>query len=197
MGEIFLLRHGQTAWSASGRHTGVTDIPLTADGEEQARRAGEFVRARCPRPAAVLTSPRRRARDTAALAGLSGAEVDPDLAEWDYGAYEGLTTAEIGDRLGRPWTVFSDGVAPGETPGETAEQVGRRAAAVLARVRPTLAGGDVVLVSHGHLLRILAAGWLGFPPRAGAHLVMTAGSVSVLGAEHDVPAITLWNVVPD
>ncbi|MGF7234050.1 MAG: histidine phosphatase family protein [Frankia sp.] len=208
-GELILVRHGQTEWSVAGRHTGVTDIPLTAEGEEQARRVGGFLRKR-PRPSLVLVSPRRRARRTAALAGLTDAPPDlpaglvadtrivDELVEWDYGGYEGRTTAEISADLGKPWTIWADGAVPGATPGETLEQVARRAGAAIDQARPTLAaGGDVVMVAHGHLLRVLAAVWLELEPSAGAHLILSAGSVNVLGAEHAVPALALWNHVPD
>ena len=187
-GEVVLVRHGETEWSRSGRHTGRSDLPLTEHGEAQARRiqgalAGEqFVLA--------LTSPLVRARRTAALAGLAGAEVDDDLAEWDYGAYEGRTTVEISAQRGRPWTVFADGV-PG---GETLEQVGVRVDRVLDRIRPVVGGGgSVAVVGHGHCLRVLAARWLGLPAAGGALLKLDAASVSRLGTEHDVPVLALWN----
>ncbi len=196
-GELILLRHGQTEWSVSGRHTGVTDVPLTAEGEAQARRVGAFLGTR-RRPALVMVSPRQRARRTAQLAGLvDDPQVVGDLTEWDYGGYEGRTTAEISADLGKPWTVWADGVVPGATPGETIEQVARRAGAAIDRARPVLAaGGDVVMVAHGHLLRVLAAGWLELSPSVGAHLILSAGSVSILGAEHAIPALALWNHVP-
>jgi probable phosphoglycerate mutase len=187
-GEVVLIRHGETEWSLTGRHTGMTDIPLTAHGEEQAKALGEVVAGEQFR--LVLTSPLVRARRTAELAGLSGAEVDGDLTEWDYGDYEGRTTAEISADLGRPWTVFADGVRS----GETAEQVGVRADRVLTRVRPIVdEGGTVALVAHGHLLRVLAARWLGLRPCDGALLKLDAGSLSRLGIEHDRPVIALWN----
>src|ERR1700729_4342054 len=147
MGELILLRHGQTEWSLSGRHTGRTDIPLTAHGEAiAAKLAGQLARHRI---VAAFTSPARRAVRTAELAGLAGAEPDPDLWEWDYGGYEGRTTADI--RKERPgWYLWRDGVIPGdaEHPGETIEQVAARVDAVLTRVRPLLADGDVALVAH-------------------------------------------------
>jgi len=187
-GEVVLIRHGETEWSLTGRHTGTTDIPLTAHGEEQAKALGAVVGGE--RFRLVLTSPLVRARRTAALAGLSAAEVDGDLTEWDYGDYEGRTTAEISAELGRPWTVFADGVRG----GETAEQVGARADRVLARVRPIVAeGGAVGLVAHGHLLRVLAARWLGLRPSDGALFKLDAGSISRLGTEHERPVIALWN----
>jgi len=149
-GRIVLVRHGQTQWSRDGRHTGRTDLPLTPDGERDARllapRLAEF------EFAAVLSSPLSRARRTAELAGLD-AVLDDDLAEWDYGGYEGLTTPQIRESLGDPaWTVFGDGVVPGQSPGETVEEVAARASRVLDRVADPLTRGDVALVAHGHLL---------------------------------------------
>lgn len=192
---IVLIRHGETAWSRTGRHTGVSDVPLTSEGERQAQALRAIVGQE--RFALVLTSPRQRARATALLAGLTGPQVDEDLAEWDYGGYEGLTTSEIGTRLGRPWTVFGDGVVAGVTPGESLEQVAGRAERVLERVRPILAeGGDVALVGHGHQLRVLATCWLGLAPAAAALLALHAGTLSRLGHEHAVPVVDLWNATP-
>ena len=196
MGDLYLLRHGQTEWAEAGRHTGRTDVPLTPYGERQARAAAPVLRdLRGPEPfALVLTSPLERAHRTAELAGLTGAEVDPDLVEWDYGGYEGLTTAEI-RAAGRPgWLIFDDGVVPGATPGETLDQVAARGRRVLDRVRPALAQGDVALVGHGHALRVLACDWLGRPPDLAQQLVLGPATVSRLGAEHDVPAILAWGV---
>lgn len=190
-GRLVLLRHGETEWSRTGRHTGTTDVPLTTSGERDARRLA-------PRLAGfdlvlVLSSPLSRARRTAELAGLDPT-TDDDLVEWDYGGYEGLTTSEIRDRLGDPtWTVFADGVVPGATPGETVEEVAARASRVLARVAEPLARGDVALVAHGHLLRILAATWLRQDARFGARLLLDAGAVCVLDHERGVPAIRAWN----
>ena len=160
MGELILLRHGQTEWSRAGRHTGRTDIPLTPAGEAAAESLAPALAAR--NIVAVFTSPAQRAVRTAELAGLHGAKPDPDLQEWDYGGYEGITTAQV--RAGRPgWYLWRDGVVPGdaEHPGEAVAEVGARADAVLARVRPLLGEGDVALVSHAHLLRVLTARWLG------------------------------------
>jgi len=159
-GRIFLLRHGETEWSTAGRHTGHTDVPLTQRGRRFAEAAGALgVRLRGhARPALVLTSPRRRARDTAALAGLHVDRVDERLAEWDYGDCEGRTTPEIRETV-PGWTVWTH-PCPG---GETAEQVGLRADAVLADARDALPGGDVVLVGHGHFSRVLVARWIGLP----------------------------------
>jgi probable phosphoglycerate mutase len=192
-GHLVLLRHGETAWSKSGQHTGLTDIPLTANGETLARAAGalltdfHFTK--------ILCSPLQRARRTAELAGLD-AEVDPDLLEWDYGGYEGLTTAQIRAELGHEWAVFRDGVVPGRTPGETVEEVAARASRVLARAMPFMATGDVALVGHGHCLRILTATFLRQEPRMAAQILLDAGSVSVLQFEREQPAIRTWNRLP-
>jgi broad specificity phosphatase PhoE len=190
-GHLVLVRHGETEWSRSGQHTGLTDIPLTAEGEAAAGRAGALLTGRTF--VRVLTSPLQRARRTAELAGLSHPEVDPRLVEWDYGGYEGLTTAAIRERLGHQWTVFDDGVVPGGTPGETVESVAARAAAVLADIRDDLRNGDVALVGHGHCLRILATVFLRQEVRMGAQLLLDAGSVSVLEYEREQPAIRTWN----
>ena len=196
MGNLILLRHGETEWSRDGRHTGRTDIPLTTKGEDSAA-------ALAPALAklniiAVFTSPAQRAVHTAELAGLSGAKQDPDLQEWDYGGYEGLTTEEIRSR--RPgWYLWRDGVIPGDAdhPGETIEAVGERADRVLARVRPLLADGNVALVAHAHILRILTARWLELEPSAGRLFRLDTGTISTLGIEHDMPVILNWNVPPE
>ena len=193
-GSLVLLRHGETEWSRSGQHTGLTDIPLTPRGEELAREAATLLRGRTF--AAVLTSPLVRARRTAELAGLTGAETEPRLVEWDYGGYEGLTTPEIRARVGYAWTVFADGVVPGDTPGETVQDVAGRARGVIERVLPLLAAGDVALVGPGHALRVLASVFLEQDPCFGAQLVLDAGSVSVLGHEHGVRAVQSWNRTP-
>jgi probable phosphoglycerate mutase len=187
MYEIWLVRHGETEWSAAGRHTGRTDIPLTEAGREQAR----ALRTRLSghRFALVLTSPLSRARETCELAGY-GSVCQPDdaLCEWDYGAYEGRTTESIQEE--RPgWTVWTGGV-PG---GETIEQVAARAASVLQRVAG--ASGDVALFSHAHFLRILAAVWLQLPPTDGRLLRLDTASVSRLGWEHGTRVIHTWNLV--
>jgi broad specificity phosphatase PhoE len=201
MGQLIVLRHGETEWSRSGRHTGRTDIPLTARGEAAAAAlAPALTRFDI---AAVFTSPAGRAVRTAQLAGLARPDVpwpvktDPDLWEWDYGGYEGRTTADI--QVDRPgWFLFRDGVIPGdaEHPGETVQHVGERVDAVLARVRPLLADGDVALVAHGHCLRILTARYLGLDPASGRLFELDTGTVSTLGTEHEVPVITSWNVPP-
>jgi broad specificity phosphatase PhoE len=190
---LVLVRHGETAWSATGRHTGLTDVDLTQTGERQARSLAPVLAAYrgCP----TWSSPLQRARRTAELAGLREVEIDPDLVEWDYGAYEGLTTPQIrAGGAGADWTVFSDGVVPGNSPGESLQQVTTRARRVLARARPVLSSSDLVLVGHGHALRVLAACWVDADPTFGARLILSAGSVSVLGDEHDVPGIASWNV---
>jgi probable phosphoglycerate mutase len=193
-GRLVLVRHGETEWSASGRHTGLTDVPLTPAGEKQAGALRPALAALDV--ALVLSSPLERARRTAELAGLT-ATVDQDLLEWDYGGYEGMTTPEIREQLGDPaWTLFDDGVVAGDTPGETVEEVAARASRVLQRVEEPLAHGDVVLVAHGHLLRILASTRLRQPARFGAHLVLRPATLSILGEEHGVPAIAGWNLEP-
>jgi broad specificity phosphatase PhoE len=182
---LVLARHGETEWSASGKHTSVTDVPLLESGRRDARLLGERLAGR--EFALVLTSPRARARDTCELVGLGdGAVVDEDLVEVDYGSYEGLTTAEI--REERPgWSVWSDG-SPG---GETVEQVGVRADRVIARALD--AGGDVALFAHGHLLRILAARWIGLDAVYGGNLGLSTGSVSELGFERERRVVWVWN----
>jgi probable phosphoglycerate mutase len=195
MGELILLRHGETEWSASGQHTGRTDIPLTARGEAAAAALGPALAQRPIR--AVFTSPASRAVRTAELAGLHDAKLDPDLQEWDYGGYEGRTTPQIQrDRPG--WYLWRDGVIPGDAahPGETVAEVGARADAVLARVRPLLADGDVALVAHGHILRVLTARWLELAPDGGRLFRLDTGTISTLGTEHRYPVITAWNLPP-
>jgi broad specificity phosphatase PhoE len=193
MGELILIRHGATEWSSTGRHTGRTDVPLTDAGEVAAVELAPTLASR--QITAAFTSPASRARYTAEAAGLSGAVVDPDLQEWDYGGYEGCTTAQI--RTERPgWSLWRDGVIPGDAdhPGETIEQVVQRADAVLGRVAPLLARGDVALVAHGHLLRILTARWLGLPGVAGRLFRLDTGTLSLLGTEHADPVISVWNL---
>jgi broad specificity phosphatase PhoE len=195
MGELILLRHGETEWSLDGQHTGRTDIPLTARGEAAAKALEPVLSRRDI--VAVFTSPARRAVTTAAFAGLSNAQPDPDLWEWDYGGYEGLTTPQIQET--RPgWYLWRDGVIPGDAahPGETIEQVAQRTERVLARVAPLLAGGNVALVAHGHVLRVLTACYLRLPPSDGRLFRLDTGTVSTLGAEHAEPVITSWNVPP-
>ena len=181
---VLLVRHGETEWSATGRHTSFTDVPLTDRG----RRAAAAVRERLAgrELALVLASPRARARDTARGAGFADAEVEPDLAEWDYGEYEGTTTAEL--REEQPgWTVWS-GPLPG---GERPEDVGARADRVIARA--LAADGDVALFAHGHVLRVLGARWIGLPPTAGALLGLDTAAVCELGFEREQRVLWLWN----
>ena len=184
---VYLARHGETAWSLSGQHTGRTDLPLTERGELQAGALGG--RLRGVNFAKVLTSPSQRAKRTAELAGFGDvAEVDPDLAEWDYGHYEGRRTADIlAERPG--WFLFRDG-APG---GETPDQAGARADRVIQRVRAV--GGNVLVFSSAHILRVLAARWLGLEAAAGRYYLLDTSSLSILGYEHNLsePAIRLWN----
>ncbi|SMC80457.1 probable phosphoglycerate mutase [Janibacter indicus] len=191
-GRLVLLRHGETEWSRDGRHTGSTDLPLTDEGRARATQAAARLEERGIRPVLTLTSDLRRARDTATLAGLE-ASVDTDLREWDYGAYEGRSTAQIREELGTDWDVFRDGVLPGVTPGETVEEVAARASRVLARVRAHLHEGDVVLVGHGHTSRILATVWLRTSPRLAAQLTLDASRLAVLGHHREDPCIISWN----
>ena len=199
MGELILLRHGETEWSRTGRHTGRTDVPLTPKGVADATALAPVVARRVARDplVAVFASPAQRAQRTAALAGLTVTKTDPDLWEWDYGGYEGITTAEIHrDRPG--WSLWRDGVIPGDAghPGETIEEVGERVDRVLKRATPLLEEGDVALVAHGHVLRVLTARWLGLPPVDGRLFRLDTGTVSTLGTEHDDPVIVSWNVPP-
>ncbi|HXJ44002.1 MAG TPA: histidine phosphatase family protein [Bryobacteraceae bacterium] len=182
---IWLIRHGETEWSLSGQHTGTTDVPLTANGEAQAKRLGE--RLAHHNFAAVRVSPLLRARRTCEIAGLGAqAVVDPDLMEWNYGAYEGLTSARIQrDRPG--WEVFRDGPLH----GESIEDVAVRARRVIAKA--SQAEGDVALFAHGHLLRILGACWIRLQPSVGGLLALSTASISLLGFERETPVIQSWN----
>ncbi|WP_420364896.1 histidine phosphatase family protein [Curtobacterium sp. L3-7] len=194
-GELVLVRHGETEWSKSGQHTGRTDIPLTENGVGQAKRAGRYLADRDF--ALALSSPLQRARDTAALIGVDP-EVDEDLYEWDYGAYEGLTTPQIKVLRHGPWDLWTDGVPAGDTPGENAAEVRVRAERVLDRARPVLAEGqDAVFIAHGHVLRAIGAAWIRLAPQDGAVLKLGTASVSTLGYEHGRPVIDSWNVQPD
>jgi broad specificity phosphatase PhoE len=185
--ELLLVRHGETTWSKNGQHTGRTDIPLTEVGEAQARAAGPVLAQR--RVALALTSPLARAAMTASLAGFGAAEVEPDLVEWDYGDYEGRTSAEI-QRDVPGWSIWT-GICPN---GETADEVGARADRVLARVLASVGPGQTaVLFGHGHILRVLAARWLEAPPTGGRWLALGTGSVSELGWEHANPVLQHWN----
>jgi probable phosphoglycerate mutase len=183
--ELVLVRHGETEWSAAGKHTGRTNVPLTARGRRQAEAISTRLQGR--RFARVLTSPLDRAVETARLSGFgAGAEVSPDLPEWDYGEYEGRTTVEIRREV-PGWSLWRDG-GPA---GETADEVGRRVDRVIATVR--LEGGDTLLFAHGHVLRVLAARWLGLPAADGRLLKLDTGTVSVLGWEREVAVMTHWN----
>lgn len=193
-GELVLVRHGETEWSKSGQHTGRTDIPLTDNGIEQAKRAGRYLADRTF--ALALSSPLQRARDTAALAGVDP-DLDEDLYEWDYGAYEGLTTPQIKVLRHGPWDLWTDGVPAGDTPGENAAEVRVRVERILDRARPVLADGqDAIVVAHGHVLRALGAAWIRLAPQDGAVLKLGTASVSVLGYEHGRPVIDTWNLQP-
>ncbi|MGY6021270.1 histidine phosphatase family protein [Streptomyces spinosirectus] len=197
MGDVFLVRHGETEWSRSGRHTGRSDVPLTERGRQEARQLVPLIRSH--RIGAVFCSPLQRARETAELIGLQDVRIDADLQEWDYGGYEGITTNEI-HRTRPDWFLFTDGVAPGppEHPGETPDQVGERADRVLAKVDAALANteGCVVLVAHGHLLRVLTARRLGLPASGGALFQLATGTLGRLGTEHGRHVIAAWNVRP-
>lgn len=186
MSELWLIRHGETEWSLSGAHTGRTDIPLTPAGEQGAERVGNYLHGR--QFSLVLTSPLKRASETCRIAGYGGvAQVEPDLQEWDYGAYEGRTTHDI--HKDRPeWSLWQHGVPQ----GETIEQVAARADRVIERAQA--AGGDVALFGHGHILRILAACWLNLPPVAGSLFVLGTASLSTLGYERQTRVITRWNL---
>jgi broad specificity phosphatase PhoE len=183
--QVYVVRHGETAWSLSGQHTGVTDIPLTENGRAVARRLQLMLAKESF--SLVLTSPRSRARETCELAGLgSRAVVEPDLAEWNYGEYEGLTPKQI--HAMRPgWMIFRDGCPEGETP----DQVGARADRVIARVRG--AAGNVALFAHGHIFRVLVARWIGLPGTAGRHFLLDTATLNVLGYYRDSPAVKIWN----
>jgi broad specificity phosphatase PhoE len=182
---LYVVRHGETEWSRHGRHTSHTDLPLTPVGEKAADALG-------PRLAdetfdLVMTSPMRRARDTARRCGFPDAEVEPDAREWDYGAYEGLTTAEIRESV-PGWRVWSNGAPDGETP----EQVGERADRIVGRIK-ALPTGKCLLVAHGHFLRVLTARWLGQPPQDGALYRLDTSTLSVLGWEREVAVMLKWN----
>jgi probable phosphoglycerate mutase len=182
---VFAIRHGETAWSRSGRHTGTTDIPLTDNG----RRGADKLRRVLAKKvfASVFVSPLQRARETCNLAGLGdSAVIDTDLAEWNYGEYEGLTTEQI-DEKAPGWLIFQDGCPGGELP----EQVGVRVDRVIARLRKL--EGDVALFAHGHVLRVLVARWIDLPPRAGQHFLLDTGTLCELGYYHRIPAVSVWN----
>ena len=182
---VFAIRHGETAWSLSGKHTGTTDIPLTDNG----RRLAERLRPVLIREAftRVLTSPLQRARETCALAGFGDrALIDSDLVEWNYGEYEGLTPRQIHEMV-PGWLIFRDGCPGGETP----DQVGARVDRLIARVRAV--EGNVAVFAHGHVLRVLVARWIGMPAGAGRHFLLDTGTMSLLGYYRDIPAVKVWN----
>jgi broad specificity phosphatase PhoE len=183
--KVYVIRHGETEWSLSGQHTGVTDIPLTENGRAVARRLQPILAQQSFQ--LVLTSPLSRARETCELAGLGArAVLDPDLKEWNYGEYEGLTPKQIHAKA-PGWMIFRDGCPGGESPA----QIGARVDRVIARVR--VAKGDVALFAHGHVFRVLVARWIGFPPDAGQHFLLDTATLNVLGYYRDSPAVKIWN----
>ena len=183
--KVYVVRHGETEWSLSGQHTGVTDIPLTENG----RAAARFLQPVLGKEsfALVLTSPLHRARETCELAGFGNrAHIEPDLMEWNYGEYEGLTPQQIHARR-QGWMIFRDG-CPG---GESSEQVGARVDRIIAKANAT--GGNVALFAHGHIFRVLAARWIGLSARAGQHFLLDTATLNVLGYYRDTPALKIWN----
>jgi probable phosphoglycerate mutase len=183
--DVVLVRHGETEWSLSGRHTGVTDVPLTEQGCRAAKRLAPALAKK--RFALVLTSPLQRARKTCDLAGLGErAQVESALAEWNYGEYEGLTPEQI-HRQAPGWMIFRDGCPAGESPGE----VGARVDRVIERVRAV--AGPVALFAHGHLFRVFAARWIGLPPTHGRHFLLDTSTLNVLGYYRGIPAVKCWN----
>ena len=183
--ELWLFRHGETAWSLSGAHTSRTDIPLTERGKERARKIHDYLQGKTF--SLVLTSPMQRARETCRIAGYGDvAQIDDDLSEWNYGVYEGRTTKDIQKEI-PGWSVWTNPMID----GETIEQVAERANRVIARAAAK--GGQVALFAHGHILRILAACWIQSPPVMGSRLALGTGSISVLGYEHTTRVITMWN----
>jgi broad specificity phosphatase PhoE len=185
--EIWLIRHGETAWSKSGQHTGRTDIELTEHGERQAAALRPMLSGL--RPSLVLSSPRRRAQRTAELAGVTVDAIDPDLAEWDYGDYEGLTTPQIREQVPN-WSLWTHGVPN----GETAEQVGARVDRVLTAASAEMPRGPVLLFAHGHVSRVLGARWIGLATVSGGRFTLGTAAPSVLGSEHSTPVIQRWNL---
>jgi broad specificity phosphatase PhoE len=182
---VFAIRHGETAWSLSGQHTGTTDIPLTDDGRQLAKRMRPVLAAKAFR--LVLSSPMARARETCELAGLGDeAVIDSDLVEWNYGEYEGLTPKQI-QEMAPGWLIFRDGCPGGEAP----EEVGARADRVIARSRAV--DGDTALFAHGHMLRVFVARWIGLPASGGQHFLLNTGTLSVLGYYRKIPAVRIWN----
>lgn len=186
--ELWLIRHGETAWSLSGAHTSRTDIPLTDRGRERAQKIRDYLHGKTF--SMVLTSPLERARETCAIAGYGDvAQIDDDLSEWNYGVYEGRTTNDIQKEI-PGWSVWTSPIID----GETIDQVAERANRVIARAAAK--GGSVALFAHGHILRILAACWIQSPPIMGSRLALGTGTVSTLGYEHETRVITLWNRDP-
>jgi broad specificity phosphatase PhoE len=184
---VYLVRHGETEWSLSGQHTGITDIPLTENGRALAKRLAPILAKEAF--VLVLTSPMQRARETCKLAGLAEhADIDRDLMEWNYGEYEGLTPEQIYERA-PGWMIFTDGCPGGESP----EQVGARVDRVIARVRAV--DGYVALFAHGHVFRALVARWLGFPPTAGSHFLLDTATLNILAYYRGIPAVKQWNAV--
>ncbi|MEO8725440.1 MAG: histidine phosphatase family protein [Acidobacteriaceae bacterium] len=181
---LWLVRHGETAWSLSGQHTGTTDVPLTEHGREQAVEVGKLLQGK--HFALVLTSPMGRARETCRLAGIQNPVVDDNLREWDYGDYEGLSTPDV-QKMRPGWSLWKDGVVH----GETVEEVGERAKAVITKA--LAAEGEVLLVAHGHILRILTACWLGLPADDGRLFALETATLSSLGYEHQTRVIRSWN----
>jgi broad specificity phosphatase PhoE len=185
MPELLLARHGETEWSLNGRHTGTTDLPLTENGRRRARHLAPRLEGRTF--ALVLTSPMRRALETCKLAGFGDVvQVREDLREWDYGEYEGITTAQIHER-DPDWSLWRDGCPN----GEKAADVGARADRLIAEARG--AGGDVIFFGHGHTLRVVGARWVGLPPEGGGLLYLGTGALCTLGYEHELPVIVHWN----
>jgi probable phosphoglycerate mutase len=185
--QLFLIRHGETEWSQSGQHTGQTDIALTARGEAQAKALGQALRGKI---LTVWSSPLIRARETCRLADFENAQLDHDLIEWNYGIFEGRTTLEIRKEI-PDWSVWTSPMSG----GEALQQVADRARLVLQRVTQA-STGDIALFAHGHILRILAACWIGLPPAIARHLALDTGTISVLGYERETRVIRHWNVVP-
>ena len=185
--QVYLIRHGETEWSLSGRHTGITDIPLTENGRRAAKRLETALTKETF--TAVLTSPLERARKTSELAGFGGrAEIEFDLMEWNYGEYEGLTSKQIREKV-PGWILFRDGCPGGESP----EQIGARVDRVIARVRAV--DGRVALFAHGHVFRVFAARWLGLPVLAGCHFLLDTATLNILGYDREIPAVTTWNAI--
>ncbi|AXE81744.1 histidine phosphatase family protein [Streptomyces atratus] len=194
MGELIMIRHGETEWSRTGRHGGRTDLALTDAGVAAAEALAPKLAGRDL--VAVFSSPLSRALRTAEFAGLSGVTPDADLAEWDYGGYEGLTAAQI-QQMRPGWDLWRDGVVPGDAdhPGEQLHQVAARTDAVLERVRPLLNDGDVAIVAHGHLQRVLTSRWLGLDPSASRLFGHPhPGTISILGLEHEQPVVLAWSL---